>query len=782
MTETIVRLRWWLAAALLLVTGGLAVGAGPASVPDNALTVWFLESDPQLERYRSFHREFGNDEVVLIQLERPAGIFERAGLTQIQQATRAIEAIDGVRYVHSVCSVQDAISEGSGVRFDALIDDPLPADDAALKRALDRAVSHPLVRDRLVSADGKRAMLWVELEVLDDIDARRDAIVGAIRTTADEVFGEAPHPMAGMGVIFSGLNQVVQHDFGLFVTVGYLLMFGMLGWAFRSVRLVVATLGVVTVAILCALGAYGLAGHRLNMVTVLLPTVVLVLGVADAVHFPSAYADLAQERPELGRLERVAALFGRLWAPCALTSLTTVVSFLALATSPMAALREFGVYSALGIAVAFLASFVFMGIALTSTRVHARPPRSEAIDRRLGWLAGVVGRHPRRVLAAAAVVLAVSAASASQIDIDTYTLGYLPPDHQVVQDHERIEQGWGPYATLELTLTPSDDERVDSAELLRRTEQFIERATALPAIGNGFGETMVYRRVADVLGGKPYTGELTNALVAQLQLAMSMVKPSWEQDSDRYRDNPFAPFRNELASEGRITLVANMMSAATLSSLIDELHALGTEVYGEHGSLHVTGYPALYVDIIDHVIESQLSSLALALVGVFVLMLIALRSLRLAAISLVPNIIPVVVMLGVMGATGLDLDIATATVAAIVLGISIDDTIHFLWAWRRAAPETLAEGVEHAFFHAGRPAVITSLLLCVGFAVLLLSQVGSVFAFGLLISTAAAAALFADLLVLPVLLSWTLPGRKPDAQPSSQPARPSSPSPGLLGS
>ena len=181
---------------------------------------------------------------------------------------------------------------------------------------------------------------------------------------------------------------------------------------------------------------------------------------------------------------------------------------------------------------------------------------------------------------------------------------------------------------------------------------------------------------------------------------------------------------------------------------------------GDLGRIEPAGYPPLYTKIVDYAVSSQVRGFFIALAIIFTLMLVWLRSLRLALISLVPNAFPVLVMMGVMGALGIDLDIATATVAAIVIGVSIDDTVHFLLHWREAerAGKSWDESVDYCFRHAGLPAVITTLLLVVGYPVLMLADVGSVVSFGLLTTVAAAAALFADLVVLPLLLRL-VPGR-----------------------
>jgi hypothetical protein len=197
-----------------------------------------------------------------------------------------------------------------------------------------------------------------------------------------------------------------------------------------------------------------------------------------------------------------------------------------------------------------------------------------------------------------------------------------------------------------------------------------------------------------------------------------------------------------------------MCSAKKLEGLLGRLRTLADGSMQGAGSLEPAGYPPLYVKIIDYVMRSQTSSFYLALVVIFALMLLWLRSVRLALISLVPNVFPVVVMLGVMGALGIHLDVATATVAAIVMGVAVDDTVHILHHWRALEKQGVPwEGcLADSFRKTGTAAVTTTVLLLVGYPVLMLAGVKTVVYFGLLTTVASAAAFYGDMVILPLMM------------------------------
>lgn len=739
MMNTLLKRRWWFAAALLLVLAGLLGGVNQAIVPDNALTVWFVESDPQLKAYRQFQSTFGNDEVVVVQLHEPRGVFRAEALERMRQAEARWSDIDGVAAVHSVLSVDKASPDG----WTALVPQTLPEDLDPLRR---QALAHPLVKERLLNEDATRALMIVQMSAMEDFDAQRDRIVAEVTSQADTVFAQQSHPMGGVGVIYSGLNEATQADFGLFMGLTYLLMIGMLMVVFRDWRLVLATLGVMTVGILVCLGVYGVMGHRINAVTVLLPTLVTVLGIADAVHFPVAWRR-AQKSLGARAARRQIALKALRDAvgPCTLTTITTMIGFLALASSPMGVIQELGIYAAVGIGAALLASLVLMALVFMTAPID-RAPSLPAVDVLLSAAQrALVKRRVALTLTTLAVVFA-AAWGAAQVKIDTNTLGYLPDSHRVSRDHKAIERGWGAYTPLDFVVSPGPGaQRVDDAQALAALDSFVARAGALPGIKAGLHYGDLYRYAAQAIPGRNPEDPLSQGEVLSLRPRL---------DDARKSAGPLKHYLNEEGSLGRLTLQGQMMSARQLDQTLQALDQIAQETLGQSVRLEPGGYPPLYVQIVDHVMASQIQGFAIALCLLFLVMWLGLRSLRLALISVLPNVFPVLVMMGVMGAAGIDLDIATATVGAIVLGVAVDDTVHFLYAWRQAEAEGLSweDCLARTFDKAGRAAIVTTAILVVGFPVLMLASVTTVFAFGLLTTVAAIAALFGDLVLLPLLL------------------------------
>lgn len=748
--STLIRFRWLALIALLVGTAGVLRGLETAMVPDNAMSVWFLDTDPALAQYREFQQRFGNDEVALLHIQFPDGVYRPGTLDTLRSLGSQIEALPGVERVYSIANASTLAITPGGAAISSVLPEDL-ANPQTLASAAESLLRNPLIVGHFVNEDADQAMLWVEMEVSDDFDTRRDSIIAAVRETADLVLTDRVQHLAGVGVLYTGLNEVTEKDFGTFLGLGFLLLFAMMGWVFRSVLFTVTSMLVVTLAMLVMFGIFGLMGKQINMVTSVLPIVVMVLGIADVVHFPAAFVRLRRANPDKPVRDIALDSLREVFWPCLLTTVTTIAGFLALVSAPMAVVRDLGLFAAIGVATALLASLVLMATAFMLVRDKVTLPFHRHIDAFTGGCRRLVRQPGRLTWAFILGTAVVIAAGVNRIEVDTFTLGYLPDTHQVVTDHEAIEEAWGSYNVLEFIVRPANNLSIEDPAILVAMNKFVKWAKQDSRIRAGLSLDTFYRQlIPDSDNDMPLTSEQLNSV------GWDELEPplEWDRSKSAFRDNALAAFRTEDGNLGRIKLIGGMLSASQLSDLLEHMKTLADDAMGDLGSIEASGYLPLYTRIIDHVMTSQIRSFALALGIIFLVLLVGLRSIRLAAIGILANLFPVMVMFAVMGFADIDLDIATAGIAAIVIGVAVDDTVHFLWAWREAEGRGMdwEEALDYSYDRAGRPAVITSILLVAGYAVLMAGAGATVFYFGLLTTVAAVAALLGDLVLLPLLL------------------------------
>lgn len=715
--------RWLCAIACVLVT--LVAGWHAARIGvDNSLEIWFLDDDPQLVSYRAFQRTFGNDEVVVIAFHDQGGLADEKGLALLRRAASAIERVDGVAGVVSLASIVDANALGPAPP-------QAPHGESANDALRERIHSDPQLIGRFVSRDGTLAALVARMAALENMDARRDAIISDIDAALAEL--RTPYRKAGIGVLYAALNRLSVADtlalFGACVVV----MFGVLWVLFRRLAAVLSTMGIATVATIWTMGLYGAAGRELNMVTTVMPAVILVVGIAEAVH---VLLHAATVPLIAGRREKVIAAVGLMLQPCLLNIVTSAAGFAALAVSPLPAVRDLGIFTAAGLIGCLGLTIVGCTFALAWTASEPRPRRNGLLAAAAERLCDVGIRCPLVTLAFAAMIAVAAVAASTRLVVDTFTLDFLLADHPVRRDSEFIETRLGPYVPLDFVVrSPGGPVRPDLLEAIGRWQSAAERLD-----GVGWSRSLV-----DALRRDPRS--------------MPDSVPALASRIAEYRIAPGAQLDPLVDNGGalRVTFSVRMQSAnnvaRTMRAIRDEARL------PPDTTVSAAGYLPLYVRMVDHVVASQLNGFALAFAAVFAVIALAFRSLRLAALSIPSNVLPLLLILAAMGAAGIRLDGATVTIASIVLGLVVDDTVHFLHRLREelgrnpdreAALRETARSCGHAI-------LITCLVMTLGFSLFALAEIKSVISFGLLIALAMGTSVVTDLLVLPALVMFRFP-------------------------
>jgi uncharacterized protein len=732
------RLVPWLIAVLLAAAAPFVLRA---VVPDNSLRVWFVEDDPALIEYERFQETFGNDEVILIGYRPGGDVLEDEPLARIATLGERLMEIDGVADVYSVAEAEDLVRDGFAYRL-VRLRDHFDYDIDGLRETL---LASPLSAGRLIDADATMALIWVQMEAREDFEEVRDRIVMDVRAEADAVLGAQNAHLGGLGVIYTALNQATQRDFGLFMGVCYVVLLALLGLIFRRVGVALAAMGVVFITTWLTLGLAGLFDRPLNAVTVTIPTLIAVFALVDIIHVLNHHAAAARRLPGSDARELAAEALRRAFRPCLYTTLTTAAGFLALTSAPISALRQFGALAAAGIVLAFLVTFGLASVALPRIRPAAdRNPALGAIELGLQRLFRAVWARPLATAAVIALVVIVSALGAARVTADTYTLGYLPDDDRAVRDHVALEANWGPYNPVDLLVQPLAGSRMDDPELLRASAAFSSAVTDETAVASAFGLHTLVGRYSQVRTGDDRLMDDP----ANVRLAIDRLEAERSADLRRISTADFAT--------GRIVLTGPMMSARELGNTLRDVQAVADFHFAGLAEVVPAGYPPLYVQIIERVTSSQVRSFWIALIVVTLFLAFCFRNLRLALLALPVNLFPILVMFGTMGWLGIPLDVATATVAAILLGVAVDDTIHVLHHVREAGLTMESrEALLSAARGAGRSVVLTSIILAAGFSVLMLASVTTVFYFGLLTAVAALGALVGDLVLLPLLLRVT---------------------------
>jgi len=733
-----------LLAAVTMVAGFFAAQVGV----DNAVDVWFVDNDPSLIRYRDFQSTFGNDEVVVVGVSAGEdGISSVEGLKRLRAVDQDVGRVAGIAEVRSAASVSAIRGDVMGLEIGPVVPEngDITTEEA---EGFAQAIQVDPGLANLVSVDGSMGLVLAEMETMDDIDAERDGILANLY----EAVGAPDLSFAGIGVIYAALNQASTVGAAVVISASYLLITILLWRLLGRIGPVLLTLGVVGLGATWLMGIYGGSGRDINMVTMVMPTLVLVIGVSDCVHMLS---HAAEQNPELPVRERIRRGVSFVFWPCLFNTLTTGMGFLALSTAAMPVIRDLGIFSAAGLLAAFVLAVVGCSSMVTRASMIPKTTSSGRIQQWVEMAARLAVERHRAVLVVGGFVGLIGALGVTRIVVDTYSIDFLYPSHPIRQDSDVIESQFGPTTPLEFVVR--SDDGVDNLAVMTAIADWQTKlkdtlGCASDWVPGDDGCVGWSRSVADpvwrlnqVMTDRASEGLPPPSSEAAFEQLLFLV----ESDSDGDLDRFFDPDR--LAT--RVTVGIPMTSARGFADMMQRTSALAQ--FPDGVTLEPNGYLPLYVRMMDYIVQSQLSSFGLAFVVIFCLIGVLFRSVRMAALAIPANLLPVLMTLGLMGILGIRLDVATVTIAAIVLGLVVDDTVQFLYRYRhelRRAEGDVVSAVGKTVRGVGRPMAITTVVLGLGFSVLGLAGVKSVAFFGLLLAFALTSALFADLLVIPALL------------------------------
>ena len=681
------RLRFALAGIALVAT--LIAFQGLASLGvSNSLDVWYPEDDPELLNYQAFQETYGSDEIIVVAVSGAVDFATQEGTDVVAELTDRLLDLDGVATVTSLVTVPESLATARG---------------------------------RLLSADRRTTALVVQTLIGPQIEARRHQLFLDIRSEVGAL-GLAAH-LGGYGVVFDGLNEASTTGAASLIASAHIVMVILLTLLFRRLLPVLLTLLAVGVATTWTMSLYAVTGHQLNMVTMVLPTLVLVIGIADCLH---VLRSVAAQDPALDRQAQVTRGIAAIIGPCFLMSVTTAAGFLGLTASGLPVVQQLGWFGAVGMLAAFVAAMTLLPAGLTWRRFE--PVRSAStLDRAAVRLFDLGAARPRLTVAAFGVLMAISIFGVFQLNSDTDSIGYMRKSHVVRQDSDFIEAEIGPYVPIEFTVTAPgnilEDDYLDAIWAWQRS------ATELPEIGWSW------------------------SLLSALSVDASAMPSAIGEDNLRValtRMRRFSPVTAGAMIAGdnelRVSFGAPIMSARSVSALIDRIVAEAT--LPEDLVIRPAGYSPLYTRIVDEIVTSQVNGFAAAIVLIVALIGLAMRSWRRTLLALPANALPVLFTLGLMGLTGIPLDVASATIASVILGLVVDDTVHLLKPYPAAST---FESMRIAAGKAGGTLVMTTCVLAAGFLVLGMAEIRSIAWFGVLTSFAVLAAILGDLLLLPAL-------------------------------
>jgi predicted RND superfamily exporter protein len=762
--RAIVRAPWVVVALVAAATVVLGFGALRLRV-DSSVATLLPRDDPAKHFYDEVIARFGADEVDIIGVVAD-DVLAPATLEKIRTLTTRAAAIDGVQNVISLTNVRDPVAD---VLNPPLLIPEIPTTPAAREALRAHIKDNPLFAGNLIAPDSRGAAVNIFLAETAHGDVKARQIDAALEALMAEVGAGGPERILLTGISHIKVHALalMRHDLVALTPVSLLLVVLVLFLSFRTRRGVVLPLLCVMVGVVWTMGIMGWLGEPISLGTLVLPSLLIVIGSSYATHVVSRYY-LEIETPTAPG-EPVFGALCQAGLPVLVSAITTVVGFSALMLNRIQAVRSLGLYAVIGITLLFALAMTLVP-ALIVILPERRYRRSECgvgergrLASLLAWLAGFDTRYRRPIFVLAAAIVLAALLALPRIQADTNFLSYFRPESPVRRAHEAINEhvaGALPFYVVvgDEGAEPGSMITMDALRSLRDLEQFI---ATIPGVTRSIS-IVDYLDLLD--RGLRSSGDIV--LDDQgMPVAPADVRSFWDDPSRLgevltfVKQNPSA-FRSVISpklAQANILVRTRFERSSQIAAAVDHIRDWGAEHQRPDVPLRPTGSIILLNGTTDDVVWGQVKSVTVALVVIFLVMSLLFLSAKVGFIAMLPNVVPVMLFFGVLGWTGVMLNIGTSIIAAIALGIAVDNTIHFMVRFNRELQVTYDQerSLETALRTVGRPIVYTSVALTCGFLVMRLSEFVPVRDFGTLTAATMLAAMGTNLVLLPALLAQT---------------------------
>jgi uncharacterized protein len=770
-----------------------------------------LDDDKDLKLFRETLDRYATKEFLFVTFAPEEGLFSQNSIEQItrlRDELRELEPVDSVISMVDVPLVRQVDGSLSDIAENVRT---IEGGDVDIGKARQELLTSPIYKKLIISEDSTTTALQVNLKdqkafrdlqrirnqllfkanteglssdeqskldsILIEYVARKKAIdqishdnVEAIREIISRYRQYGTLYLGGVPMIADDMITFIKNDLIIFGVGVFLFLVGMLTIIFRKLRWVMLPLLSCFYAGLLMLGLLGLVGWNVTVISSNFISLMLIITMSMNVHLIVRYRQLSNDFPEYTQHDLVLTTACKMVWPCFYTALTTIMAFSSLVVSGIKPVIDFGWMMTIGLTVTFLTSFILFPALLI-----LMPKTSERLSPRDEFqftpkLASLTERHGNKVLLLTLILAVVSAFGISRLEVENSFINYFSEDTEIYQGLRLIDEKLGGTTPLDVVLNLEDmpgsteDEEDDFEDLdalfgalgeeqevawltperLDTIKQVHDYLDSLPAVGKVLSLASIIR-----VGEEINEGEFDAFELAVITKRMP----------EELKESMITPYISEENNEARINIrILDSLKDLRRKELLEQIKIdLVEKVNLAEDKIQITGILVLYNNMLQSLFKSQILTLGVVMVGIALMLVILFRSISLAVIGIVPNVLAAAIILGLMGLMRIPLDMMTITIAAITIGIAVDNSIHYIYRFREEFSQThdYVKTMHYCHANIGKAVFYTAITIIIGFSILVLSNFIPTIYFGLLTALAMFIALFAALTLLPkLILIW----------------------------
>ncbi|MGJ8638641.1 MAG: MMPL family transporter [Opitutaceae bacterium] len=744
-------MRWiarhpFLSAALTLI---LVLGMAPGMMKlkiDASSDGLLTRGDPDVAFYHETKELFGDD-VNLSIIVSAKDVFQKSILETVERLSLEGEVLDGVSRVVSLSTVSNLKGRDGVLNTDPLLS-YIPDDPDELATVREDALTNDNLVGEVINAEGTTTAIHYSIESRPDDVGFDDRLVKAVDNLIQQELarysGEVDIYQIGAPYLKTQIVEYIKRDWRVLGPASTLVILLSLLFFFRSLVAIIVPCVTGIISVLVTFGFMGYCGFTINPVTIIIPTLLLVVGCTEDIHLIAEYAwGLGNKEKKYEAIRNMAVKSG---TAIFLTSLTTFVGFITIAPNSIPMLSEFGISASFGMVLNFVITILVVPTIFTwfpAPKAFKKVEKESMVGVRKLIMSAVL-KHKKLSVAATFILCAVSVFGCFKIVIDTNYVSFFKEDSEIRQLFRKASRDLVGGNNFFVVIDSGYENGVKDP----RTLQQIEKLTDY--IASKYDKAIGYASFVRKLRMELNDGDLNFRSIPDSGEEISQYTLMLNPD-DLTR---FVDFDMQKAC---VLVRCRVAGSGPTNAMVADIEDWVKRNMSPKLDVKLTGEPLLVAKASDVISRELIKNLVYVFAAIFVIISILFVSLKAGLLAMVPNVFPVLVNFGFMGIFSIPLSTATFPVAIVALGIAVDDTIHLMVRYSKELKTTSdnLEAIETTIRKELRPVFTTSVALILGFCVLLLAEFGSAQQFGLLAAVAILSAFVSDLLVTPILLQAT---------------------------
>lgn len=789
---------------------------------DSSADSLMLESDPDLKYYREVHRHYGTDEFLIVGYKPHAEMLSKETILLIDGLVQKFENLDRVEAVTSITNVPLLMQPLKDEETGSIEYPDLMSPEVDIDKAREEFTTSSIYLDNLVNQNlgltaihvgfYKNQVLWglqeqryallqkqedgsiteTEKDELESIrvDIREQRglsndhyrqVLTSMRADLSALRDTGQFYLAGAPLVNNDMKDFVLQDLATFGVAIAVIMVIVLLIFFRSLAWVFLALVCAVLSVLLVSGLIGLMDYQLTVISANFVALLLIFSIALSIHVIIRYQEIQSLNPDASTKENTRTAASQIITPCLYMVLTTVIAFFSLTVSDIRPIITFGHIMILGLFCAFLLTFTVLPALITLFEPRPRQVQKDTSSVLLNRVLNLVLGNKMIAAVALTVMFLFSLAGIGQLTVENRFIDYFKKSTDIYQGLAVIDQELGGISPLEVILDATretapeidmgeeDDEFAEFDDYLAGLEDTQDDFTATSYWYNRIGIRKI-DKIHKYLEGLPEIGKVLS--LSSIEEVMRLVNDGEELEDfhlsmiyskvpENVKQALIAPYVSTDGNQVRILArIRDSDSSLVRNDLLNKIRAdIAGSYVKDNEDFRLTGISVLYNNVLQSLFRSQILTLGTVFACILIVLAILFRSLKLALIGALPNMFTVLFVLGLIGMSGIPLDIMTITTAAITVGVGVDYAIHYIHRYKRerASKSNNLDAIRTAQTTAGKALYFTSITISLGFVILVLSSFFPSIYFGMLTSIAMLISLFATFSVIPLLLETTAP-------------------------